>query len=646
MKFKKYLLPFLAVFAAVCMLFAFAACGEKTNDPDKDGEHQETEDDTFSKGLSFYWDEEHAGYAVSGGDCEDSEIIIPAVYQDKPVVAVASWGVGHSRTAQKIVLPDSITLIERNAFRECDMTEISLPEGLLYIGWGAFLHCENLKSITIPDSVALMEENVFMGCSSLKSVTIGKNLKTIADWTFSECINLRDVTLGENVSEIKLCAFADCVNLQSVTLNNLLTSIGTAAFRGCNSLRSIEIPDSVSLLDERAFQECSRLETVTIGNGVLEIKRQTFTNCTALRNVTIGNSVRTIGEDAFSNCTVLMKITIPDSVKNIRAKAFANCALLSDVTIGTGVTSISDTAFALTMLYTDSWNWHDGVLYCGNYLLAARQYLSGEYEVKEGTVLIADKAFYGCMALENFILPDSVRSIGISAFVHTAFYGNYGNTKNWEKNEYGQRRALYLGKHLIASDQFLHDEDFVIKEGTLTISDDAFTWTNWTSITIPNSVRSIGQKAFWGCRTLTSIEIPNSVTEIGDYAFYDCNNLKTVILPETITQIGDWAFDACGFESFVIPESTTFIGNGAFSSSKLTSIVIPKSVKIIGEKAFYFCDFLTDITYGGTKDEWNAVVKCKDWDCGFHLDEARLSPDRRSYTVHCTDGEIKVKGKN
>ena len=142
------------------------------------------------------------------------------------------------------------------------------------------------------------------------------------------------------------------------------------------------------------------------------------------------------------------------------------------------------------------------------------------------------------------------------------------------------------------------------------IRDLAFSGSSLTSITIPNSVTSIGIWAFRNCSSLTSIDIPNSVTSIGYGTFYNCSSLTSVTLSNNITElsafyyIGDEGgvyyglFEGCSsLTSITIPNSVTEIGYGAFSGcSSLTSIDIPNSVTSIGYYAFYECSSLTSIT--------------------------------------------------
>ena len=145
--------------------------------------------------------------------------------------------------------------------------------------------------------------------------------------------------------------------------------------------------------------------------------------------------------------------------------------------------------------------------------------------------------------------------------------------------------------------------------------------TNLTSITIPNSITSIGTQAFEYCTSLASLTIGTNVSSIGDWAFTSCLRLPSITMPNSITSIGSGVFDACiSLTSITIPDSVTSIGSQAFCECSsltnvtigtnvtgigtyafsdcisLTSVTIPASVTSIGDYAFPYCNSLTSIT--------------------------------------------------
>ena len=170
-------------------------------------------------------------------------------------------------------------------------------------------------------------------------------------------------------------------------------------------------------------------------------------------------------------------------------------------------------------------------------------------------------------------------------------------------------------------------------------------------MTIPNSVTSIGQRAFYGCSRLTSVTIPNSMTSIGGAAFWCCSGLTSVTIPNSVTSIGGSAFDGCSrLTSVTIPNSVKSIGSYAFSCSGLTSVTIPNSVTSIGSDAFNGCSGLTSVTIGsGVKNIYSsAFANCPDLLVVYCLAENVPSTDATAFdgsypeyvTLHVPDASI------
>ena len=125
-----------------------------------------------------------------------------------------------------------------------------------------------------------------------------------------------------------------------------------------------------------------------------------------------------------------------------------------------------------------------------------------------------------------------------------------------------------------------------------------FKCNSLTNVIIPDSVTTIEGRAFGSCTSLTSIEIPDTVTAIEGGAFNNCEALKSITIPDGVTSIGDATFGYCSsLTNITIPDSVTSIGERAFDyCSALKSIIIPDSVTMIGNRAFAYCRALENIT--------------------------------------------------
>lgn len=245
---------------------------------------------------------------------------------------------------------------------------------------------------------------------------------------------------------------------------------------------------------------------------------------------------------------------------------------------------------------------------------------------------IGDDAFYGCSGLTSITIPNSVTSIG-----DYAFYGCSDLTSVTIPNRVTSIGHLVFGgcsgltSIIVDKNNPIYDSRNGCNAIIRTATNELIKGCNATII--PNTVTSIGERAFKECSDLTSITIPNSVTTIEEEAFMNCIDLKSIFIPSSVTSIGDRPFSNCedltsiivdgnnpiydsrngcnaiiktatnqliqGCNATIIPNSVTNIGDFAFIGlSGFTSIVIPDSVTSIGDFAFYDCDKLISITIG------------------------------------------------
>ena len=229
-----------------------------------------------------------------------------------------------------------------------NLTSVTLPNTIKYIGGCAFAGCRELKTVNIPTGVVI-GQGAFMGCDVLEesiypTICIGdlefrlfhENMTATVLHCSKEATSViipEEVTVGPavfRVTSIGRFAFDTCKNLTSVAIPNSVTTIGQCAFVRCTTLPSITIPDSVTSIGAAAFWWCTSLESIDIPDSITTIDKMAFGVCTKLKSVTLPKDLKSIGFRSFTS-SGLESITIPESVKTIEGQAFHHCEKLDNI---------------------------------------------------------------------------------------------------------------------------------------------------------------------------------------------------------------------------------------------------------------------------------------------------------------------------
>ena len=384
------------------------------------------------------------------------------------------------------------------------------------IGDDAFADCTNLTSVTIGDSVTAIGKYAFCNCTNLTSVTIGDSVNSIGEFVFGHCSNLTSITVDKNNAAYQsisgnlyskdgtvLVTYASGKNDTNFAIPNYVSIIGSYAFYKSPHLTSVTIGDSVTTIDICAFADCTNLTNVTIGDSVTTIGKKAFSDCNNLTSVTIGDSVTKIDDYTFSCCYNLTSVTIPYSVTRIGDHAFESCYNLTSVTIPNSVTRIGEYAFRFC---------HD---------LTSVTIAIGE----QSATRIGNYAFDGCYKLVEIINKSSLTiQTGSSSYGYIARYAkevHRGTTKIVNQNDYlfyTYNGVNYLLNY-VGTDTVLH-----LPEN--------YNGQNY----------EIYQYAFRSCPDLTSVTIPESVTTIGRHAFTWCTKLENI----TFANPNGWQYSSSG----------------------------------------------------------------------------------------------------
>ena len=381
------------------------------------------------------------------------------------------------------------------------------------------------------------------------------NYYAYTPWYYSRA-NTIEVTMEEGITSIGNNMFYDCTGLTILNIPSTVTSIGKYAFYNCAKWKGTLNLQNFTKIENGAFQNCSSLTGEVNLTNVTEVGEYSFYNCSGISKVIIGDNITSMGISAFRGDSGIKELTIPMSFNTIYDSSisddyyarFYKCSNIEKLTFtkGNGTQVVYGTSSSGSNKRYDLTPWY-----------YSRAKLKEVVLPSEGVTTISDYMFTDCTALTTLVLPDTITSIGTSAFYNCGSWQGKVNLADYEK----------IGSYAF------------------------YNCTNITGdFTLSDKITYIGNSTFYNCVGLTGkTSLTEKVTSIGSYTFYNCTGLTSINMPNTISQIGSYAFNNC---------------------IKLGAIVVPYQATI-GEKAFYA---VKEIHYDGKSSgsPWGAskVTKC------------------------------------
>lgn len=449
---------------------------------------------------------------------------------------------------------------------------------------------KDIKEISLPGTIKNIAEWTFTDCKNLQTVKLGEGISYVSDEMFCDCTALQNVSLPNSLQNIGVLAFKGCTSLKSLQLPKALESLGNAAFSDCESLSNIELPESLQTIGFRCFNGCDKLSTIKVSpanpylstdgkaifnkdktvlytaipltsynvpSTVRELRDHAFSDQESMTSITLPEGLTSIGRSAFGGCYILEQLVIPSTVKSIDADAFHGCSALNKINIPQGIKSLADGVLSYSGIKT--LDIPSSVNYIGEKAFRNCESLQS-IKLPEGLTLLNDELFDGCKQLSDIQIPSTVTTIKKAAFNDCKALKTITLPASLSTFEIPSNNdiSIFSGCSALKSILVEANNKYFESDGTALYNKAKDTLICFpggvTSFVVPQSVKTIGVKAFCGCDSLQNIMFEDGVSDlvIGEYAFKYCKNINKLVITSGIKEAKYEAFYKAHIKKLVI----------------------------------------------------------------------------------------------
>lgn len=449
---------------------------------------------------------------------------------------------------------------------------------------------------------------------------------------FESKTSLIEVKLPKTVTHIDGWAFYGCNKLQKITLPDSLQYIGFQSFDYCHALQGpIVFPPTLHTIDSYAFRYCYALSgDLVLPPKIKTIKYYSFHNCNSLSTLTLPDSLVSIENYAFQGCTGLQGIiTFPSTFTTLGYAAFDNTwlhtARVRSVTppslnsYSTGRISVFHVPTEAVATYRSNSSWSPFVIIGGDEQKAVTVnmntagtlgeliLLQVDYLKDVNRLTISGPMNTDDMALLKNNLPDLL-ALNMAGTDVTAIPANHFENRKYLREVILPDSLLTIGQRAF---MYCYNLQKVVVPTKVKVIDTYTFYDNYqlTDLTLPAGLTTINNYAFQYNHSLYELVLPDSLTTLSYQAFYNNSRLRKVRVNEKLTYLPGYAFAECDLLAEVyLPDGMTNIDNYAFYDNySLKSIRLPAKLTRIGNSAFYRCPLDTLILPPGVNTIENSA---------------------------------------